>query len=37
VIDTGKLLVSRMGADGLKDYAKVSFKTMDKVLAGTKP
>jgi ribonuclease HIII len=35
VIDTGKLLVSRMGADGLKDYAKVSFKTMEKVLAGT--
>ena len=37
VIDTGKLLVSRMGAEGLKDYAKVSFKTMDKVLAGTTP
>jgi ribonuclease HIII len=35
VIDTGKLLVSRMGAEGLKDYAKVSFKTMEKVLAGT--
>src|SRR6202048_5571708 len=33
VIETGKLLVSRMGADGLKDYAKVSFKTMEKVLA----
>ena len=33
VIETGKLLVSRMGADGLKDYAKVSFKTMQKVLA----
>ena len=33
VIETGKLLVSRMGADGLKDYAKVSFKTMNKVLA----
>ena len=37
VIDTGRLLVSRMGAEGLKDYAKVSFKTMDKVLAGTTP
>ncbi|HVS07694.1 MAG TPA: ribonuclease HIII [Candidatus Dormibacteraeota bacterium] len=35
VIDTGKLLVSRMGAEGLKNYAKVSFKTMEKVLAGT--
>jgi ribonuclease HIII len=34
VIETGRLLVSRMGADGLKEYAKVSFKTMDKVLAG---
>jgi ribonuclease HIII len=33
VIETGKLLVGRMGADGLKDYAKVSFKTMEKVLA----
>jgi ribonuclease HIII len=33
VIETGKLLVGRMGADGLKDYAKVSFKTMQKVLA----
>lgn len=37
VIDTGRLLVSRMGAEGLKDYAKVSFKTMEKVLAGTTP
>ncbi len=37
VIETGRLLVSRLGADGLKDYAKVSFKTMDKVLAGTGP
>jgi len=37
VIDTGKLLVSRMGAEGLKDYAKVSFKTMEKVLAGKTP
>ena len=37
VIDTGRLLVGRMGAEGLKDYAKVSFKTMAKVLAGTTP
>jgi ribonuclease HIII len=35
VIETGRLLVSRLGADGLKDYAKVSFKTMAKVLAET--
>jgi hypothetical protein len=28
------LLVSRSGADSLKEYAKVSFKTMTKVLAG---
>ena len=34
VIETGRLLVGRLGADGLKDYAKVSFKTMNKVLAG---
>jgi len=34
VIETGKLLVGRMGADGLKDYAKVSFKTMKSVLAS---
>jgi ribonuclease HIII len=33
VIETGRLLVSRLGQDGLKDYAKVSFKTMQKVLA----
>jgi ribonuclease HIII len=33
VIETGRLLVSQMGAEGLKDYAKVSFKTMEKVLA----
>lgn len=33
VIETGRLLVARMGADGLKEYAKVSFKTMEKVLA----
>jgi ribonuclease HIII len=37
VIETGKLLVGRMGAEGLKDYAKVSFKTMDKVLAKKTP
>jgi ribonuclease HIII len=35
VIETGRLLVARLGADGLKEYAKVSFKTMDKVLAKT--
>jgi ribonuclease HIII len=35
VIETGRLLVSRLGADGLKAYAKVAFKTMDKVLAKT--
>jgi ribonuclease HIII len=33
VIETGRLLVSRLGADGLKAYAKVAFKTMEKVLA----
>jgi ribonuclease HIII len=33
VIETGRLLVARLGADGLKEYAKVSFKTMEKVLA----
>jgi len=33
VIETGRLLVSRTGADSLKEYAKVSFKTMAKVLA----
>ena len=32
VIETGKLLVHRMGADGLKDYAKVSFKTTKRVM-----
>ena len=37
VIETGRLLVSRMGADGLKDYAKVSFKTIEKVLAEKTP
>ena len=33
VIETARQLVSRSGADGLKEYAKVSFKTMQKVLA----
>ena len=33
VIETARLLVTRSGVDGLKEYAKVSFKTMDKVLA----
>ena len=33
VIETGRLLVARLGVDALKDYAKVSFKTMEKVLA----
>jgi ribonuclease HIII len=33
VIEIGRLLVSRAGPDSLKDYAKVSFKTMQKVLA----
>ena len=33
VIEAGRLLVARLGADGLKEYAKVSFKTMEKVLA----
>jgi ribonuclease HIII len=33
VIETGRVLVARLGADGLKEYAKVSFKTMEKVLA----
>jgi ribonuclease HIII len=37
VIETGRLLVSRLGAEGLKDYAKVSFKTMEKVLADKTP
>ena len=34
VIAAGKTLVTRLGKDGLKEYAKVSFKTMQKVLAG---
>jgi hypothetical protein len=29
------VLVARLGAEGLKEYAKVSFKTMEKVLAKT--
>jgi ribonuclease HIII len=33
VIETARLLVARLGAEALKEYAKVSFKTMDKVLA----
>jgi ribonuclease HIII len=33
VIATARELVRRNGADSLKDYAKVSFKTMEKVLA----
>ena len=33
VIEIGRLLVSRAGPDRLKEYAKVSFKTMQKVLA----
>ncbi len=33
VIETARSLVSRAGADSLKEYAKVSFKTMQKVLA----
>ena len=37
VIETGKLLVGRLGADGLQDYAKVSFKTMNQILPGTGP
>ena len=37
VIETGKLLVSRLGADALKDYAKVSFKTMNSIVPGSGP
>ena len=37
VIETGKLLVSRLGVDALKDYAKVSFKTMNQVAPGSGP
>jgi ribonuclease HIII len=33
VIETARELVRRSGADSLKEYAKVSFKTMEKVLA----
>ena len=35
VIEMGRVLVARFGAEGLKEYAKVSFKTMEKVLAKT--
>jgi ribonuclease HIII len=34
-IETGRLLVARLGAEALKEYAKVSFKTMQKVMAKT--
>ncbi len=37
VIETGKLLVTRLGADALKDYAKVSFKTMKQIVPGSGP
>ena len=37
VIETGKLLVTRLGADALKDYAKVSFKTMNQIVPGSGP
>jgi ribonuclease HIII len=37
VIETGKLLVSRLGAEGLKDYAKVSFKTMNQIVPRSGP
>ena len=37
VIETGKLLVTRLGADGLKGYAKVSFKTMNHILPKEGP
>jgi ribonuclease HIII len=33
VIETARTMVRRSGADSLKEYAKVSFKTMAKVLA----
>ena len=33
VIEAGRQLTRGIGADGLRDYAKVSFKTMGKVLA----
>ena len=33
VIETGRLLVARLGTEALKEYAKVSFKTMEKVLS----
>jgi len=37
VIETGKLLVSRLGADALKDYAKISFKTINQIVPGLGP
>ena len=37
VIATAKILVQRGGAESLKEYAKVSFKTMEKVLGPTSP
>ena len=37
VIETGRVLVSRLGPDGLKDYAKVSFKTMNHILPKEGP
>ena len=33
VIETGRAMVARSGVDSLKEYAKVSFKTMEKILA----
>jgi len=35
VIETGRVLAARLGTEALKEYAKVSFKTMEKVLAKT--
>src|SRR5207245_3688990 len=37
VIETGKLLVSRLGTDALKDYAKISFKTINQIVPGLGP
>jgi ribonuclease HIII len=37
VIETAKRLVARGGADSLKEYAKVSFKTMAKVVGPISP
>src|SRR5256886_4362510 len=33
----GQQLVTRLGADALKDYAKVSFKTMKQIVRGSGP